>query len=521
MTDVSFDRLVTFGDSLTDDGLFFGLTSDVLPVGVPPSSAGYDTRFSNGDVYTTVAAGLLGIDDVDALALGSAAAVGTRTLGELINGGVLADLLVDNPDQDIIDFDINLGGQVTRFIFEEEIQPGTAASLLIGLNDYNGFASELMGENPPADPVAAGSALVEEVVGATLGAGVALVFAGVDTIILNTLPTATFFPVIGGFAPPEIQGLGTQIISGQNDALIANSASLTALGAEVIIVDFEALSLEILADQGTFGFLAPLAAPVLLSVGSNPVVIDGPNGPDLFVPQNEAVAALDPDQIAFFDLLHPTESLHGILGSFQAASLTDNVVFEGGEVVGTAEVDLILSGSADDTIALGQSADIAIGGLGNDVIKGQKAADILAGGSGNDVLRGGLGADVLADGAGNDKSAGGRGADVLIDGLGSDVLIGNKAADVFLFTEASLIGGVPGVDQNTFRGGRGQDTLVLALTEDTRAAFEAEADTDAALAALGITTRGIENVVLVDERGDLTDLEVNARLDEADLWGFV
>lgn len=521
MTNLSFDRLVTFGDSLTDDGLFFSLTSEVLQVGIPPLSAGYDTRFSNGDVYATVSAELLGIDDVDALALGSATALGTRTLGELINGGVLADLLVENPDQDILDFDINLGGQVTRFIFDEGIQPGTAASLFIGLNDYNGFASELTGETPPADPVAAGTALVEEVVAATLGAGVALAFAGVDTIILNTLPTATFFPVIGGFAPPEIQGLGTQIISGQNDALIENSASLTALGAEVIIVDFEALSLEILADQGTFGFLAPLAAPVLLSVGSNPVIVEGPDGPDLFVPPNEAVAALDPDQIAFFDLLHPTEALHGILGSFQAASISDNVVFEGGDVSGTTEVDVILSGASDDTVALGQSADTAIGGLGNDTLKGQQAADILSGGSGDDVLRGGLGADVLADGAGNDRSAGGRGADVLIDGLGSDLLLGNKAADVFLFTEASLIGGVPGVDQNTFRGGRGQDTLVLALTEDTRAAFEAEADTDVALAALGITAGSIENIVLVDTRADLADLDVNARLDEADLWGFV
>ena len=41
-----FDRLVFFGDSLTDAGGTFELSSQTLVVPIPPASLGYAQRFS-------------------------------------------------------------------------------------------------------------------------------------------------------------------------------------------------------------------------------------------------------------------------------------------------------------------------------------------------------------------------------------------------------------------------------------------------------------------------------------------
>ena len=515
MSEVSFSRLVAFGDSLTDDGLVFSLSEQVIEVPIPPTSAGYDGRFSNGDVYTIQAAGLLGIEDVETFAIGAAKAVGERTFGDLITGSGLSSILLETPDPTALATDINLGAQVARFLASGPVEPGTAASFLIGANDYNAFVP-----TSPETAVDEAFALVESVVTTTLQAAGAVATAGVDTLVFNTLPVAAFFPATA-LASPEIQALGEIVIPAQNDALIAGAAELAPLGVEIKIVDLEFLSAEILADQGTFGFVAPLSAPKLLAVGSSPTIVDTGEGIELVVPTNDALDGLDPDQIAFWDFLHPSEAMHGVLGSFEAASLTHNVVLGGTELGNRSGKDLVLSGGEDDVVAAGRGGDIVLGGLGDDIVRGNKGADILSGGSGDDRLFGGRRGDVIADGAGDDFIAGGKGADVIIDGLGSDVAFGGSGNDTFIFTENFLLGAAPG-DNNTFIGKFGTDTLVLALSDETRAAVEAQIETDeaAALASIGITAFGIEEIQFVD-REDLGDLDVAARLDEADLWGFV
>ena len=55
------ERLILFGDSLSDSGNAYALSGAVLKVPVPPDSAGYAGHFSNGLIQSEVAAGLLGM----------------------------------------------------------------------------------------------------------------------------------------------------------------------------------------------------------------------------------------------------------------------------------------------------------------------------------------------------------------------------------------------------------------------------------------------------------------------------
>ncbi|MEO0538694.1 MAG: SGNH/GDSL hydrolase family protein [Cyanobacteria bacterium P01_A01_bin.123] len=81
---LDFDRLVLFGDSLTDTGGTFELSSQNLIVPLPPESLGYAQRFSNGEVYADIAPCLLGIEDVDNFALSAAASLGELTFGTIL-----------------------------------------------------------------------------------------------------------------------------------------------------------------------------------------------------------------------------------------------------------------------------------------------------------------------------------------------------------------------------------------------------------------------------------------------------
>ncbi|MEM8658506.1 MAG: SGNH/GDSL hydrolase family protein, partial [Pseudomonadota bacterium] len=460
----SIEQLVYFGDSLTDDGAIFELTEEVLFLGVPFTAAGYDGRFSDGPVYSAYATDLLGIENVETFAIASARAVGSRSLQDFLDGNGLNLLKKPGADAGILATDINIGAQVNRYLAEGPVAPGMAASLLIGLNDFNNFTPS------SSDPLAVlleAQALITDVVSSTLTAAGTLAAAGVETIILNTLPESLFFPG-SQLAPVELQELGTFALDAHNDALIAGAA---ALPVEVKIVDFQALSAEIIADPLTFGFVAPLGAPKILSAVPQVSLTDGLS---VEVEENPLAATLDDDQFGFFDFLHPTTAMHGVLGSFQAASLTHRVSIGESMVETGRGRDLVLSGDGDDQISTGGGRDIVFSGLGDDQASGQRGRDILAGGAGDDMMRGGFGADVVAGGTGDDKIYGGGNSDILIDGLGSDMAFGGAGADAFLFVEAELIGGTSGEDQDVFRGGTGTDTLVLALTEETRAAVEAE-----------------------------------------------
>ena len=284
-------------------------------------------------------------------------------------------------------------------------------------------------------------------------------------------------------------------------------------GFDVRVVDTDRMADEISADLGTFGFLN-FDVPWSLGNGIT------------FVPN------LPPDaleQTAFFDPLHPTTNLHGVLGVFAAESLTSNVIFGGvNPIIGTAGDDLVLAGAGNNQVQLGAGNDVLLAGLGNDVANGGQGSDLMSGGLGNDDLAGDNGSDVLAGNAGNDLMNGGNGDDALIDGLGSDTANGGNGNDWFFAIQPQLLGGGT-TDVDLFNGGAGFDTLVVQLDPNFLAAEQDNvqnfnAGQSFTFTSMKLTITGIENIVLTTDPV-LTEVNVTgdlaARLHEADLFGFV
>ncbi|MEM9428019.1 MAG: SGNH/GDSL hydrolase family protein [Pseudomonadota bacterium] len=496
-----FSRIVTFGDSLSDTGEIFRLSSDTLIVPYPPSFFGYAGVFSNGPVYADLLPGLLGGEGAS-YAVGGAEAVGSATFSDFLVG--LDPRLITNPTSPSLDVGINLDAQLDRGLAAETGDlSDAAAAFFIGANDYANFVPSLR------DPTGAG--LVTDVIEAQISAGRAAAEAGFGTLIYYTLPVAAFFPAFAA-VPPALQGLAETLNEANNTGLIDGATALDAelSETEVEIVDITYLSEELLADPTAYGFVAPLDRSVVDLTGPFPEIVD-----------DALLAAFDEDQILFWDDVHPTAATHGIFAAYSVASLT-TILTEGTEagdgVIGGAEVETVFGAGGDDTISTRGGADVVLAGLGADVISGGEGDDLLNGGSGDDDLRGGLGNDVLAGAAGDDFLRGGLGDDVLIDGLGSDVALGGPGDDVFLFTEASLIGGASGVDTDVFSGGAGDDILYIAVNGPPP---DVPLGSDFTIAELGLTAQSIETVVFVDGRTDLATVETAADLETADLWGFV
>lgn len=534
-----FEQIFYFGDSLTDGGGIFNLSSQALAVA---NEAGLDTTglqpipisppyagvFSNGPVYAQLAPALLGIEEDQAFnfAFGGAEALGVDTLLDSTGAGLppeLTDLDALPPELvSLLTQNTNLPGQLE--LFDAQIAEtgapleNSAASLFIGLNDFQAFDPNFTLTAPFEI-----TALAARVVGATLDAARHLADAGVGTIILNTLPDASFFPIINQI-DPAIAALGDFAVGAVNLGLRAGAVALELQGINVEIVDLQALTDEISADPSTFGFLE-IAEPVLLE-------------PSFDIVPNPVLEGANVEQVAFFDPIHASAALHEVFAAFTEASLTSNTIFRGdwpNLILGRGGDDFVLAGGGSDILYLFNGDDVAIGGQGSDRINGQRGEDLLAGGSGNDRIDGGRDGDVLVGGAGNDRIEGGRGNDALSDGLGDDVLEGERGDDLFLFTETSLIGGT-GPDEDFFDGGSGTDTLVIALTEESfifeQSAFEADFTSGETYTfeSLGLTIENIETVIFtiglgfdaaIDSLSGILDDSLQNLLAEADLFGFI
>jgi len=149
---------------------------------------------------------------------------------------------------------------------------------------------------------------------------------------------------------------------------------------------------------------------------------------------------------AFDDVIDGGEGLDGVTYADETADITvdlaNGTAF--GSSIGTDtinNIEIVDSGSGNDTLTGGDAGNILRGGNGNDIITGGLGADMLEGGNGNDdikggggdgdVLYGGNGLDYLTGGLGNDYLQGGRGQDVLDGGDGGTDDIASYADQVF------------------------------------------------------------------------------------------
>ena len=257
---------------------------------------------------------------------GGAEALGTQTLeeaaGPAIPDQVKAEITALPPDEQApttidaaLNKNINLSGQMADLVAETSAHPPSAHSALVSLIGLNDLQA-LVGTFDPSNPLALIGEVAQVVAGivqADLGAAHTAFNQGISTVIFETLPSPSFFP-IDSELPPELQAIGDVAVDAVNLGLRVDAAELRLEGHDARIVDLAKITGEISADPTAFGF-QNLDQPTLLG-----------NGIEFSVNP----AAPPPDQTAFFDPLHPTTKLHAVLAQFAAASLTSHADFGGG-----------------------------------------------------------------------------------------------------------------------------------------------------------------------------------------------
>ncbi|MDF1728922.1 MAG: SGNH/GDSL hydrolase family protein [Sulfitobacter sp.] len=522
-TDPNYNSLFVFGDSLSDNGAIFALFSGLFPpttligtdlagnpVDFDARGIFYDQKFTNGDVYADVSARLLGIPTDFSTAYddfqGTNFAVGGATATDLVSfGDTTNNELADQVDTAVVA--LSLSGQSPEQL--GAFLSGSAASIFIGLNDLGPLGDFSLATTGTFDPnvIAQGAA---QIVGTIAQEAAILGQVGFGTIILNNLPSATFFPSSNGlidFFGPPVAALFDELGEAIAVGIELTAEGLRDQGVNVEVVDFLSLAAEVNADKGNYGF----QTLENLLPNSNPVTT-------LLIDDVPA------DQVGFIDPVHFTVELHEVFGAFQALTLGNeqidgdignNLLRTGSgnqTIFAEAGDDEVRSGSGDDLVFAGAGADEVRAGSGDDGVMG---GDVGGGGSGNDVIEGGSGNDALAGNAGDDLIEAGSGNDILTDGLGSDTLDGGSGNDFFIFKNAGAIGGVDGADGDLFEGGSGADTLLIVSDSPIL-------DMEAYIVANNLILRSIENVEVISN-ADLNDYDfgtVGMSADLGELFGL-
>ncbi|MBL4813579.1 MAG: hypothetical protein JKX69_14770, partial [Rhodobacteraceae bacterium] len=400
------------------------------------------------------------------------------------------------PGDPALDWDMNLGAQIDRFLADSAGQDRSVltAVVMIGGNDYG----HLDGATA-AELIASALNLLSDVAGATIEAAQDLCDAGVGAVVVCTVPSAEFFPVFADAAPAELAA--ASVLLDLHNAAIKNAVNeLADQGYEVRVIDMAAMAEAIADDPTAFGLLA----------GYGDTLIDDPSVLDDF----------DADQVAFWDGLHPTTATHGVMGSFFAHALENEVraLNDGDNAAFAGALDeLVLGYGGDDLIIGGAGDDVLIGGTGDDFLIGGADDDVIMGGSDANVVYGGAGTDILSSTGTGDFIHGGADDDVIVLSGDQAFANGGAGADTFIWIDPSLLAG--GSTTNVIEGGLGEDTLYLVLSSDQIAQLETGVLNDPS--QLGLTLSGIENIEIIEERAGLSALSDMDWFETADLWGIL
>ena len=263
-TQPTLDRLVAFGDSLTDTGNFYNLSQWTFP----SEDSWFRGRFSNGLVWVEHLAEALGVDHSSWAMSGASGE--TEYLAIAGVNEQIASFLETSPLLD--------GYDPARTLFV----------LMFGLND-------LMTYDKP----------VEEV-GPQLAAAISrLVSAGAEHLVLGTLPLPTQAPRTK-YADPTSEAAKEAKIAAYNVFVRDQAACWAAEGVDVVLLEADVMLGELLADPAAFG----------LSVADDSCLDLSSDEPANYLtghPIRATCADLGSGAFAFWDLTHPSTALHQIM----------------------------------------------------------------------------------------------------------------------------------------------------------------------------------------------------------------
>jgi len=280
----SYDRVVVFGDSLSDNGNLYAATLNTQPLS-PPYFQG---RFSNGPVFTE----LLGFN------VGRAAA-GASVTGSInyAYGGARTDSSIFNP------FAVpptvpGMRTQLATYLGAGgTFGPNDLVSVLGGANNiFGGLPAAGASTNPTGSIGAVSVAAAGDInfiVNSVAG-------AGAGTILVTNLPKLSLTPQFRGTpAAPLADFAVTTFNSSLSTGLFATAAARP--NTNIILMDLFKVGDSIAANPGRFG-LTNVTDPCF----------------------NGVTVCANPDSYFYFDSVHPTAAGHRLL-----ASLAEDYLYYG------------------------------------------------------------------------------------------------------------------------------------------------------------------------------------------------
>lgn len=257
---VAPSRLFSFGDSLSDTGNVFASS------GQPPAPY-FNGRFSNGPIWIDKFAAHYGYSSKPALLGGGNFAFG----GAEANPGAVNSFL-GTP---------NVGTQIGMFVGVGGTFTGSdLVTMWAGGNDF------LHGSLSPVD-----------VANAVLGHLNTLYGLGARKFVVVNLPDLGLSPSYVGTPGQPLATLATNIY---NQTLAAGLASFRGLaGNHVYAVDAQALQYSILANPSAYGLNLTNTTQSFLATGGNP------------------------NEFFFWDEVHPTSQIHGLIGDAAIAAVPE------------------------------------------------------------------------------------------------------------------------------------------------------------------------------------------------------
>ncbi len=257
----SFDKLVVFGDSLSDVGNVFAASGHTDPPSPP-----YDNgRYSNGPIWVEYLAPKLGLtfDPANDFAYGGAT-TGTGNLTPGLPG---------------------IQTQVSNYLLANPVADPKALYIVWGGADdfINAFLN-----NQPVNLTTPLTNLAGEVS--------ALAAHGARNFLVPDLPDLGAVPAVNG--NPVLSALAHQLTVSYNAAFAQEFALLqqSLPGDHITTLDVAAQTDQILADPAAFGFTNVTDSYLANGVG-------------------------DPNHYLFFDIIHPTTAGHKLLADLAAAAL--------------------------------------------------------------------------------------------------------------------------------------------------------------------------------------------------------
>jgi len=487
----SSKTLFVFGDSLSDTGNFFDLTS---PLGntFPASPPNFEGRFSNGPVAVEILAEQLDLS----FSQDTNFAWGGATTGRDNSANFLGlDLGFELPElPGVLD-------QIDTFaetIDSEGADPEALYVVWAWGNDVT-----IAGGN-------VGSPAVREAAVTNIATAVTtLADLGAETIVVPNSVPLDIVPIF--LASSEAAALAEVTVAFNAEL----SETLTSLeedleDVDVIIVDLFAIISEVRENPTEFGlsnitdpfvvngeivdetanvedfllwdvihpttkthaiFAEALVAAITRPVASDDRIVTPQATPvAINVLENDSDPLDDPLEIADFSsstanggtiilddngnlLYEPDPEFTGI-DSFEytVANEEGNTDTATVSVTVTADppppqlVNLIRGNPGDDMLMGTQTADLIISFGGDDRINGMSGDDIIFAGAGADNVTGGMGDDELLGGRGNDFIGGGAGDDIINGGSGRDILLGGPGSDIFVLSPSAAVANITQAD---------------------------------------------------------------------------